>query len=187
MVIPNRISQEVTQQTIDNVMTALAAIRAELPFLIGLSPKERMRMNKAGDSSQAFIRKSADLAPHIEAFLPRGLDVAEMHKDIAAMDALQPIMLAIAQLAEQLSDTRAVLASEAYSAALEIYSSAKKAQGPLGMEEAVKDLGRRFAQSARPAPVDGTAPGNPAGHSPSDPPIAPSVAPSIAPSVAPTR
>lgn len=150
MVTPNRISEDITQQTVDTVMGAVRTIHNALPFLVGLTPLERMRMNKAGDASQTFIRKSVDVAPHVADYLPRGFDLGEMRKDIAAMDALQPIAIAIAQLSEQLNDTRAILASEAFSAALEVYRCAKRAQGAVGIEEVVKDLGRRFA---RPTPA----------------------------------
>lgn len=147
MIVPNEISEEITQQKIDTVMAAVRSIYTELPFLVGLTGKERLRLNKAGDASQAFIRKSADVADLIEPYLRRGFDVAEMRKDIEAMDALQVVGVAVSQLAEMLSDTRAVVASEAYSAALEVYSCAKKAQGNAGMDELVAELGRRFARS----------------------------------------
>lgn len=147
MIVPNNISVEITQQKVDNVMDAVRSIYTELPFLVGLTPKERLRMNKAGDASQAFIRKSADVAGLIEPYLRRGFDVNEMHKDIEAMDALQVIGAAVSQLAGLLSDTRAVVSSEAYSAALEVYSCAKKAHGNAGVEELLDELGRRFART----------------------------------------
>jgi len=93
MLVPNRISEQLTQATIDDVMGHIQAIHGALGFLVGLTPQDRVRMNTAGNASQAFIRKCADIAPHIDAFLPRGLDVAELRKDIDLMDALRPIMV----------------------------------------------------------------------------------------------
>jgi len=111
-------------------------------------------MNTAGNASQAFIRKCADIAPHIDAFLPRGLDVAELRKDIDLMDALRPIMVSVSQLAEKLRDTHALVASEAFAASREIYRCAKLAQGPAGLEDVVKELSRRFTRAAANLPED---------------------------------
>lgn len=146
--IPNQISYELNQTTIDQIIHHLDAIRTLMPFLVGLSPQERKRLNPAGDASQAFIRKSASVAQLIPAYLPRGLDVTEMQKDIALMDAMQLIRVTTESLAEQMADTQAVVSSEAYAAALHVYRSAKMAQGPHGIEDAVRELSRRFARSS---------------------------------------
>ena len=147
--VPNQISVVPTQPIIDEVLGHLQAIHTLLPFLVGMSTEERMRMSKPGDSGQGFIRKALELAPFIDDYLPRGLDVAEIRKDVALADALRPVMVAVSQLHEKLHDTHTLATSEAYLGALTVYRCAKDAQGTEGIEAIVKELARRFA--GRPA------------------------------------
>jgi hypothetical protein len=148
-VVPNRISHELSQQKVDEIMAHLAAIQEALPFLVGLSGLERQRLLKAGDRSQAFISKASEVGQHIVDHLPGSLDLGEMRKDVALRGRLYPVMLAISTLAEKLSDTYALVSSEAYAAALVIYRTAKTVKGGEGLEQAVAELGSRFER--RPA------------------------------------
>lgn len=166
----NKISEEFPQQRIDEILGHINAIHTALPFLVALGPQDRQRMIKAGSASQPFIRKSLDVAPHVMDYLPRGLDVAEMHKDVATMDGLHTIMVALGRLAEHLRDTHALVTSEAYSAALQIYRGAKDAQGEQGLEDIVRDLGRRFTRSG--TPTEPEAPSAAAPEGPLSPPAA---------------
>ena len=162
--VPNRISEEVNPEALAGILEKIEEVQAALPFLVGLDPIERRSMLKAGDRSQAFIRKAMEVAPHMADYLPRGLDVEEMRKDVGLMDALYPIMIATSRLAEKLADTYAVVSSEAYASALVIYRNSKYAKGGEGLEQAVADLRRRFAR--RPRNQDDGAPGE---QSPAEP------------------
>jgi hypothetical protein len=142
-VVQNRISHELSQQKVAEIMGHLAAIEAALPFLIGLNSAERKKLLKAGDRSHAFINKASDIGQQIPGHLPRSLDLAEMRKDVALRDALYPIMVSLSQLAEKLTDTYALANSEAYAAAL-VYRSAKMVKGDEGLGQAVAELKRRF-------------------------------------------
>ena len=150
-VIPNRISVVLSAEDRAAILVAINVLKERLPFLIGLDPEERKNMLKAGDRDRAFIDKSFDVGQKIPDYLPKALNMDEMNKDMELMDALYPIMLAISQLAEKLSDTYAIAASEAYAAALMIYRNAKDAKGSEGLEEAIGDLGRRFSRKANSA------------------------------------
>jgi hypothetical protein len=136
-------------------MAHLAAIQEALPFLVGLSGLERQRLLKAGNRSQAFIHKASEVGQQIAGHLPGSLDLDEMRKDVTLRDRLYPVMLAVSTLAEKLSDTYAVVSSEAYAAALVIYRTAKMVEGDAGLGQAVAELGSRFERRpARPAPSD---------------------------------
>lgn len=156
--ISNRISYELNEQVVAQIIEHIDAIMVLMPFLIGLTPQQRQHLNSAGDGSQAFIRKSASVAPMITDYLPGGLNIAEMNKDIALMDALQPIRVKAESLAEKISDTQAILSSEAWEASLHIYRAAKQAQGPMGIEDAVRDLARRFARASSSDTTESTEP-----------------------------
>jgi hypothetical protein len=155
-VVPNRISHELSQQKVDEIMAHISAIREALPFLVGLSTAERQRLLKAGDRSQAFINKASEVGQQIADHLPGSLDLDEMRKDVALRDRLYPVMLAVSKLAEKLSDTYALVSSEAYAAALVVYRTAKAVEGDEGLGQAVAELGSRFERrsSARPVASD---------------------------------
>lgn len=147
--IPNRVSSQITKASVDQILASIAAIQAALPFLIGLDPSERKTMLKAGDRSQAFIRKALEVGQRIADHLPRSTSLDEMSKDLALMDAIYPIMIALSELSEKLSDTYAVLNSEAYASALVVYRHAKDIKGEKGLEQPVAELGRRFVRRSR--------------------------------------
>lgn len=146
--IPNRVSVVLSPEDRAAIMVAINVLKEKLNFLIGLDPEERKNMLKAGDRDRAFIDKAFDVAQQIPDYLPKALNMDEMHKDMELMVALYPVMVALSQLAEKLSDTYAIAASEAYAAALMIYRNAKDARGSQGLEEAIADLSRRFARKA---------------------------------------
>lgn len=155
MTVPNRISAQMSAEDMNNIRANLKSTNDAMPWLVGLSVDERVRMNKAGDASQAFIRKCVETAPLVLNDLPRSFDVEEFRRDIELMDQLQSLIIQVSALHEKLSDTRAVVASEAYSAALEVYRVAKQTRGVKGLDQVVRELGRRFARSsASPPPPD---------------------------------
>lgn len=119
------------------VLQAIQTIRQKLPFLIDVSPEERQAMVKFGDRSQAFVERAATVAAQSSDFLPRSFDVEEMQRDVALLQALQPIRTALLQRNELIDDTYFAVGSDAYAAAL---------------DGVVDDLGRRFARKSRQQP-----------------------------------
>jgi hypothetical protein len=122
MTVPNRISATLSQEDQDALLNALATIRQKLPFLLGLSPDERRTLPRLGDKSRVFVTKALEVATQNPDFLPRSFDIDEMKQDVQLFDAMYPLLLSLTQLQELLSDTTAVVGSEAYAAALLVYS-----------------------------------------------------------------
>jgi hypothetical protein len=143
-VVPNRISAVMSEEDVTEVLKDLLAVKARMPFLLGLSEEERRAMPKVGDRDRAFIDKAYEVAGKVADYLPASFKLDEMHKDMALMDALSPIILEISQLAQKLADTYALAASEAYAAALLIYRYAKDAKSVEGLTAALDNLSQRF-------------------------------------------
>jgi len=143
------ISAALTQADRDAVMAAVATIKQKLPFLIDLTLEERKALPKMGDKSRAFVSKALEVATQNPDFLPRSFDLEEMRKDVQLFEAMYPIVMALTQLQELLDDTYVTVGSEAYSAALQVYSYAKASGQGAGLEAVVGELGQRFARKSK--------------------------------------
>lgn len=144
--IPNLISFELSAEDRAAILAAIAVIKEKMPFLIGLDPKERRKLLKVGDGGRAFIKKAFEVAQMVPDYVPKALNMEEMRKDKSLIEDLYPIMVALSQVTEKMSDSYAIAGSEAYGSALVIYRNCKDAKGPEGLETALEDLGRLFAR-----------------------------------------
>ena len=142
----NRISATLSPSDADAVLAAIATIKQHLPFLISLTPDERRALPKGGDRSRTFIQKALDIANQNPGILAVNFSLDEMRKDVALLQALQPIVLAITQISELIVDTEITVGSEAYAAALSVYSYAKTSGQGQALNEALDELGKRFAR-----------------------------------------
>jgi hypothetical protein len=148
--MPNMpISAQLSQADRDAVMAAIATIKAKLPFLIDLSADDRKALPKMGDKSRAFVSKAMEVATQNPDFLPRSFDIAELQKDVQLFESLYPILLSLTQLQDLVDDTCLAVGSEAYAAALQVYTYAKASGQGTGLETAVEELGLRFARKSR--------------------------------------
>jgi hypothetical protein len=149
----NRVSAVLTQTDLTNIATALDTIKSKLPFLIDLTPEQRHALLKLGEKSESFVTKSLDLATKNDSFLPRSFDVAEMQKDVNLYFALRSILGDLRRLTEGVDDTLLEVGSEAYTAALVVYRSAKDNGMGQSLDGDLDELGKKFARkSAKPAP-----------------------------------
>jgi hypothetical protein len=128
-----------------------------LPFMKGLDPEARKSLPRMGDKSRAFVRKCLEVANQNPGMLPRAFDLDEFRRDVALDEAMLPVVQMIHQLAEVLDDTQTAVRSDAYLAALAVYSSAKMAGKGQGLDGALDELGRRFVRKSGAASAESTA------------------------------
>jgi len=147
----NRVSATLPTTDREAVLAAIATIRQKLPFLIDLNSDDRRAMTKLGDRSRAFVSKALEVATQNPDMLPRSFSLEEMRRDVELFEALQPILLALNQLQDLVDDTSMQVGSEAYAAALAVYTYAKASGTGSALEAAADDLGQRFARKARAA------------------------------------
>ncbi|MEH2077106.1 MAG: hypothetical protein V7K57_22360 [Nostoc sp.] len=143
------ISSKLAPTERDAVLQAIATIKDKLPFLIDLSNEERKALPKMGDKSRAFVSKALEVATQNPEFLPRSFDLEEMRKDVQLFEALYPVLLSLSQLQELVDDTFLAVGSEAYAAALQVYTYAKAGAQGAGLETVVEEMGQRFARKSR--------------------------------------
>lgn len=131
------------------VMDAVATIKEKLPFLVDLSTADRKTLPKMGDKSRAFVSKALEVASQNPEFLPRSFDIEELRKDVQLFESLYPLLLMMTQLQELLDDTCLAVGSEAYAAALQVYTYAKASGNVAGLDALVGEMGQRFARKPR--------------------------------------
>ena len=151
----NRISTQLSAADQAAVLAAIKTIRDKLPFLIDLTLEERRSLPRMGDKSRAFVTQALNLAEQNADILPRSFDVSEMRKDVELVQALEPILPALAQLQELFEDTYIAVGSEAYAAALAVYQYAKASGKGAALDNLLDALGQRFARKSGNKPKTG--------------------------------
>jgi hypothetical protein len=144
----NRISATLSQADQQAVLSAINTIREKLPFLIDLTPEDRRTLLRMGDRSRGFVSQALEVASQNTDILPRSFDVEEMRKDVDLLNALSPVLLALAQLNELVEDTYIEVGSEAYTAALAVYQYLRAAGKGAALDGALDVLGQRFARKS---------------------------------------
>lgn len=147
MTIQNRISATIDDASLTQIQGAIATLNQKLDFLVDLSPEEIKALPKFGDRSLAFVKKCQELAVKQDDFLPRNFDVDEFTRDVVLYEKMVGILQPMRMLMERMEDTNILVGSEAYSAALAVYSAAKNARGAVvGLDDLLDDFGKRFAR-----------------------------------------
>lgn len=128
---------------------AVQTLLTNLPFAVDLTPGQRKSLVKAGDKSVAFVNRCRDLAAQNPAWLPVSFPRTEFLSDCALFDALASVETLVGSALEKISDTRMAAGSDAMVAALILYGIAKAAGQGAGLDDALAQMGGRFAKTAK--------------------------------------
>ena len=155
----NRLSAALDAAAIDTIRTSVQTIRAQLPFLVSLTPQERKELPKMGEKSIGFDEKCIAYMQSNPEFLPGFVDTAEVDKDRALRTQMLRFAAELRSLAQQVDDSLTVLGSEIWMADLAYYQSAREGarRGRAGAQGIYDDLRSRFpggnAAAATPPPA----------------------------------
>ena len=145
--INNLVSFQLTEQELTALREANSTINTILkPKLISVPDDRRQSMPKMGDKNVPFVSKSLEYADKNPQFVPAFLNVPELKTDFNAVTILSEFYNSLFPIVSLISDTMMESGSEAYSASLLFYESAKlgtKMNVP-GAKEIADDLGKRF-------------------------------------------
>ncbi|WFC41458.1 hypothetical protein [Pseudoxanthomonas sp. SE1] len=148
----NRISLRLNDDDLAAVEGAIATLEQHLTGLIGLTPDERRELTKMGDKSEAFCRQAViTLGKHPDV-LPRNFDVDEYRADLAALDALRPLLARLQRVYDRMIDSEMALGSDLMVASLEGYAHLKVAGRGDGLDTLKEALGARFNRKRRQEP-----------------------------------
>ena len=159
MALENRVSIQITPEDQQAIEGALDTLKTKLqPYLHSLTPKDRKELPKMNDRSVAFVNKSLEYAESNTALVPAFVDVAELRKDLDAVENLTQFRRQVEEIFTLLDDTVMLAGSEAYVASLAFYNSVKLGarMNIPGAKPVYEDLRERFAgqgRSAEPEPT----------------------------------
>lgn len=126
MAIENRLSIEIPEAELTAAMEHVKSAREILaPYLIALTPEERMTIPKMSDGSRPFVEKVMDYVQTEPSFLPRFVPVEEMQKDWKSNKEIDSVYKSAMLLCNDLNDTMMLAGSEVYEASLAYYNSVK--------------------------------------------------------------
>ncbi|MBN2093501.1 hypothetical protein JW964_28005 [candidate division KSB1 bacterium] len=151
----NKVSAELAQQALEEILKGINQITQNLPFLITLTTDEKKSLPKFGDKSVAFVKRSYELAQQHKNILPASFELAEMGRDINLYEKLYSIQQPLRTLFEKIEDTLQELGAESYSSALYIYALIKmhKDIGDIATET-FDDLAKRFIKKSSSNPEE---------------------------------
>ena len=152
----NKISVQISDQDLEDVLQALATIRQKLPFLVKLSPGDKRASAMLDDGRTPFALKAVDYAIHEPSVSPNPALLAEGIKDQELFNKLQTVDRELTRLSEMVSDTRMLAGAELYEFARVVYKMSKisASLGVPGTQSIVEDLGRLYASQGKPAATD---------------------------------
>jgi hypothetical protein len=151
----NRVSTTLTEQDTQEILAAIGAVRAKLPFLTSLTGAERRRMAKMGGKSVGFDEKCMAYMQSNPEFVPAFVPFAEVQKDREVRTQIMRFAADLNALSSQVADTLLGLSSEIWQADLAYYRSVQSAAqtGQPAARLIADDLAGRFAKvSRKPAP-----------------------------------
>ena len=146
----NLVSGTLTPAQITAIQGAVQTILTNLPYAVDLNLNQRQSLVKAGDKSVAFINRCRDLANQNPAWLPSTFPRTEFLADCALFDALAPIATLVGSTLEKINDTRMAAGSDAMVNGLILYGIAKAAGQGAGLDDALAQMGGRFAKTKKP-------------------------------------
>ncbi|MCU7806883.1 MAG: hypothetical protein KZQ73_03315 [Candidatus Thiodiazotropha sp. (ex Semelilucina semeliformis)] len=149
----NLISAEFTAEEQQSALAAIQQLQS-LPFLIGLSNKDKRTLNKMGNKSRSFVDQALDVAKQNTDILPNRFDLEEFERDVNLYNALHPINTALSKLSELVDGTLLAVGSDAYTAALDVYAYAKMSNGVTGLEDLRAAMGSRFRNNSGRKPAE---------------------------------
>jgi hypothetical protein len=146
----NRISAELAAEAKAQILTKLREIKALLPFLVTLTPKERKGTPTIGtERTGMVVAFTASMNAHPE-FIPGFVEMPEVTLDRDLREAMLEVFMATTELQEAQADTLQVIGRDLYMAFMSYYANVQQAakRGVPGAETVLNDL-KRFIPRGR--------------------------------------
>lgn len=127
------------------IREALESIKAKLPFLVTLTPKERRSLVKMGEKSVPFVQQCLQAVKDNPSLMPPTFNVREFEADVNLASMLLPILLAAQDLVAKIDDTLLAIGSEAMRQSNDVYAQVKlNARRNPAMKATAEQLATRF-------------------------------------------
>ncbi|MFH1496530.1 MAG: hypothetical protein ABII82_01775 [Verrucomicrobiota bacterium] len=138
------------------MLTALGQLEQQMPFLIGLSREDRLRLAKVGDRTRPFLNDAIATALANPGIVPRSVDIDSLRARATALKNLSEVKRAFGQVLEKITDSETLLASELFAVTRSIYQVMKTPATVPGLNDQLDRLAQRFARKANRRPDEPT-------------------------------
>lgn len=152
----NLVAMKLTQETEDKINAKFDEIDALMVGSINLGDADRKGLTWAGARSDRYVRGTNDLANQNPGLIPRDADLEGFNDDLESRDRMLRISSRANKLAERCNDTTLALGSDLMVMSNFVYAILKVHGKQGGLDDALKDLGYRFARRTKkkPEPTD---------------------------------
>jgi len=143
----NRISMVIPPEVLDKAKEHFSMAHQVLaPYLINLTPDERLQLPKMGDKSVPFVTKGAEYLSLPGTPAPPYINPEDLNIDLNAFETIRQIRQISQPTVDMLDDTMLLCGSEAYVAVLAFYTYLKGAakMNVPGAKTIFDDLSTRF-------------------------------------------
>jgi len=140
-----------TAAEVSAIETKLAELRQSLPFMLGLSSRDRMKLNPIGRKSTQFVQRVVESIRQNPEMAPQFVDAQNLENGYELYNQLGALLIPVEQLQRMIADTMYVAGSTTHGSALDFYNSAKRAakSGIPGAQVVVDALKPRFRKTRR--------------------------------------
>ena len=120
-----------------------------MPFLIGLSPDQRLRLARVGDRTRPFVQDALSVAFANTGLLPRSVDIEQLRARAESLTQLGEVKRQLQSLLEKVSDSEIRLASDLYGVTRTVYTVLKTPATVPGAPTAVSAVAATLEEKAR--------------------------------------
>jgi hypothetical protein len=145
----NLVSLSLSDAQLSVIDQSLTDLETQLSGLIAMNAAQRKSLARMGDKSESFCRQTLNVLAQNPQVVPPSVALQEGLADLEALDRLRPRLQRMLRLTERAADTETALGSDVMNVALQGYALLKVAGKNQGLEGLRRELGSRFAKSAR--------------------------------------
>jgi len=151
------ISSVLSTETIEQIIQRVKEIETLMPFMVNLTPAERMSIPKLGRKSAQFVESAMGYSEKFPDLVPNFLNMSSGKKKLEVVKFLYEVMEVLNPLWEKINDTYCAVGAEAHAQARIFYRSVKSAarSGVPGTDVIAKELKNLYRKPAeRKAGID---------------------------------
>lgn len=140
-----------TAEAVTQIEAKLAEVQQIMPYLVGLSTNDRVKLNVLGQKSVQFVQRAVESSRQNPKLSPSFMDAQELERNFALYNQLLKVLEPVQQLERMISDTMMLAGNLAYTDALDYYNTVKRAakSNVPGAQAVSENLKSRFKQAGR--------------------------------------
>src|SRR5687768_1918424 len=136
------------------ITTAISGLTTAMPFLLGYTREERLRLPRLGPRRESFARLAVEAAQQNPTLVPTSIDLAAVERDMDLLEVLTTVRTRLQQILEQVEDTHHAAGRDVYAVALEISGALKNHGRNSGLDETLRQLKTRLRTPPAPEPEE---------------------------------